>query len=944
MPSYEEALSQVKGLVERFALNLDAYKNGTYNETQVRLEFINPFFEALGWDVRNESGYAERYKDVVHEDAVKVGVSMKAPDYSFRIGGQRKFFLEAKKPSVNIKGDPAPAYQLRRYAWSAKLPLSVLTDFEEFAVYDCRTRPTEKDAPSTGRITYFTFDQYPEKFREIYDVLSKEAVLKGSFDRYAETTKGKRGTGEVDSEFLKEIEGWREVLASDLAKRNPALDIHGLNFAVQQTIDRIVFLRIAEDRGVEPFGSLQSHMNGAGVYRRLLALYDRADLKYNSGLFDFKADRLSHGLDITDKVLKDIIGSLYYPRSPYEFSVIGAEILGNVYEQFLGKVIRLTAGHRAKVEEKPEVKKAGGVYYTPGFVVDYIVKNTVGRWLDGRKPKDAAALRVLDPACGSGSFLLRAYQFLLDWHRDWYVADGPDKHAKGKTPALFLAHGGEWRLTTSEKKRILTNSIFGVDIDRQAVEVTKLSLLLKVLEGENEETLKNLNLFGERALPSLEANVKCGNSLIGPDFYAGRSMDLFGDEDVRRVNAFDWGAEFAGVMKAGGFDCVIGNPPYVRPHNIEPVVKDYFWQHYSTFVGKSDIYCCFVERAVGLLKEKGLFGFIISNGWLRLDSFMELRRLLLNRTSVDKIIDFTDNVFERANVRTAILSFRKGLISGNKVKVATCASSTDLNSIVFNEIEQSVFTNTYKNIFDLSIDQMYEPIKEKMKKRGVRLDEKFGLSFGLKTGDDSIFLTYSPTTPEHKPLLRGEDVHRYASEFKGEYVWYVRDKMIAHRKTARPGTPERFERPKVLIRDTGKGLQGTFDGEDYYVKDVLVIASENADGEMELKQLTGIINSKLMRFYYETSFPTIHVQRDELASLPILPLDLTKEKDKSAHARMTNLVTRMLDLNKKLAGTNLPADKDMYKRQIAATDREIDALVYELYGLTEEEIKLVEGT
>ncbi|HLB05281.1 MAG TPA: restriction endonuclease subunit M, partial [Thermodesulfobacteriota bacterium] len=367
-----ESKNRIEELTDRFRRNVDVYKNGAYNETQVRREFIDPFFKALGWDVANKAGYAEQYKDVVHEDSIKVGVSLKAPDYSFRIGGQRKFFLEAKKPSVKIKEDVGPAYQLRRYAWSAKLPLSIVTDFEEFAVYDCRVKPDPSDKVSLGRIAYYTYDQYLDKFDEIYDTFSKDAVLKGSFDRYIESTKVKKGTGEVDREFLKEIERWRDALARNLALRNQELDIHELNFAVQNTIDRIIFLRICEDRGIEGYGRLQGLLNGSNVYERLLQLFTQADKKYNSGLFDFKADNLSHYLKIDDKVLKEIIENLYYPKSPYEFSVLGADILGNVYEQFLGKVIRLTAGHQAKVEEKPEVKKAGGVYYTPQYIVEYI--------------------------------------------------------------------------------------------------------------------------------------------------------------------------------------------------------------------------------------------------------------------------------------------------------------------------------------------------------------------------------------------------------------------------------------------------------------------------------------------------------------------------------------------------------------------------------------------
>ena len=278
-------------------------------------------------------------------------------------------------------------------------------------------------------------------------------------------------------------------------------------------------------------------------------------------------DDLTPDLNLDDKVLKDILKSLYYPDSPYEFSVLPSDILGQVYERFLGKVIRLTAGHRAVIELKPEVRKAGGVYYTPTYIVDYIVKETVGKLVEGKKPGPrggVSKLRILDPACGSGSFLLGAYQFLLDWHRDEYVKDDPEKWAKGKTPCLFLKSGDDWRLTTDERKRILLNNIYGVDKDDQAVEVTKLSLLLKVLEGEDDETIqKQFLLFQKRALPDLGDNIKCGNSLIDSDFYDGQQGNLFDEEEVYRINAFDWDKEFPDIMKNGGFDAVIGNPPYV---------------------------------------------------------------------------------------------------------------------------------------------------------------------------------------------------------------------------------------------------------------------------------------------------------------------------------------------------------------------------------------------
>lgn len=225
----------VLDLVERFERNLPAYRSGSYNETQLRREFLDPFFEALGCDVFNKKGYAEAYKDVIHEDAIRVGGATKALDYCFRIGGTRMFFVEAKKPSVNIKDDISPAFQLRRYAWSAKLPLSILTDFEELAVYDCRNKPDKSDKASTGRTLFMNFSEYPQRWDELAEIFSREAVLKGSFDRYAETTKGKRGTAEVDDAFLTEIERWRETLARNLALRNPHLTQRSLNFRKQRT-------------------------------------------------------------------------------------------------------------------------------------------------------------------------------------------------------------------------------------------------------------------------------------------------------------------------------------------------------------------------------------------------------------------------------------------------------------------------------------------------------------------------------------------------------------------------------------------------------------------------------------------------------------------------------------------------------------------------------------
>ena len=660
-------------LVTRFGEHIDAYKSGSYNETQLRRDFLDPFFKLLGWDIDNTAGYDEAYRDVIHEDQVKIGGAVKAPDYGFRIGGTRKFFLEAKKPSIRIKDDISPAYQLRHYAWSAKLPLSILSDFEEFAIYDTRIKPLRTDAASKARIFYCRFDEYAEKWDHISGIFSREAILKGSFDKFAATNKGKRGTTEVDADFLATIEGWRADLARNLALRNPDLTQRELNFAVQRILDRIIFLRICEDRGIEDYERLKRAAEAKAIYTELVKLFQQADDRYNSGLFHFRSekgrneehDTLTPHLVIDDKLLKGIVTSLYYPHTDYAFRYMPADILGQVYEQFLGKIIRLTDGHQAKVEDKPEVKKAGGVFYTPTYIVDYIVRQTIGPLVEGKTPKQIEKLTVLDPACGSGSFLIGAYQFLLDWYHHFYASHDTESHAKGKNPKLVAANGGGWVLTTTERKRILLAHIYGVDIDSQAVEVTKLSLLLKVLEGETAQTVQR-ELIHERVLPDLGENIKCGNSLIASNFYAQPGLPEMDAEAHLRINVFDWDGKdgFPEIMKRGGFDAVIGNPPYIRIQTMQetqPQAVEYFGRNYaSATAGNYDIYVVFTEKALALMRSTGRTGFIVPHKFFSAEYGQPLRGLIGNGHHLNHVVHVGDQqVFTSATTYTCLLFLTK---------------------------------------------------------------------------------------------------------------------------------------------------------------------------------------------------------------------------------------------------------------------------------------------
>jgi len=975
-----EAPQSVLKLVERFELHRDAYRRGRYGETEVRVELIDPLFVALGWDVRNEAGYAEAYKDVIHEDAIKVGGSTKAPDYCFRIGGTRKFFLEAKKPSVDIHGEPGPAYQLRRYAWSAKLPLSILTDFEELAVYDCRTRPKPADKAATARTMYFQYTDYPEKWDEIDSVFSKRAVLEGSFDKYV-IGRRKRGTAEVDAEFLKEIETWRDALARNIALRNGRLSVRQLNYAVQRTIDRIIFLRICEDRGVETYGSIQGLIGGPNVYPRLMELFRAADDRYNSGLFHFREERgratevdtLTPDLAIDDKVLKDIFRSLYYPASPYEFSVIPADILGNVYEQFLGKVIHLTKAHYARVEAKPEVKKAGGVYYTPKYIVDYIVRQTVGKLLLATKdtkstkssksdaespplvgfvglvaeslaswktPRQVSRLRVLDPACGSGSFLVGAYKLLLDYHRDWYVADSPRKHRK----RLYQGAGGEWYLTTDEKKRILLNSMYGVDIDPQAVEVTKLNLLLCVLENENQGTIRQLSLIHERALPDLAANIKCGNSLIGTDFYRGKQLALFDEETQYKINAFDWEDEFPEIFKGKnpGFDAVIGNPPYVLLQRLgTPEVFAYLSANFVSARYKIDTYQVFLQRAVEVASQGGLVGLITPNTFLMNKHAEQLRRFVLSQCEVQDIVLHDFRVFPRASVDTCTTVLAKQGVPGPAHQVSVGSWKGPASVSYHSQVRQAIWGELEGAVFNVALSPRAASLFAKIEAQSIRLGAFATAYFGIQTFDRSSNVTNEPLGPEYKPVVDGQMLARYHLSDRREYVRFVPEAIKSG------GNQEVYTRERIGVRQIGRTPVASLIPPGLYTLNTIYNIYPVAETGYDLRYILGLMNSGLLAAYwvgnfsdYKKTFPK--VKKGPLLSLPVRRIGFADAEDKARHDGLVELVHGMLSLQRHFADASTDRSKEMLGRQIAATDREIDRLVYELYGLTDEEIAIVE--
>lgn len=1007
--TFEQSLDEIARLTQFYRTNHAAFLSPNTLEADARQSLIDPFFVALDWDVHNTEGAMLKYRPVLFEESREIQGTRKAPDYTFRVGGESKFFAEAKKPRVSIENDRDPAYQLRRYGWSANLPLSLLTDFEELAVYDCRITPKATDTARTARLKFYTFEQYPDQWRELWDLFSFSAVRGGSFDQFVETRLSKRGVIPVDAQILNDIQAWRVLLARNIARRNPSLSADDLNDAVQKTLDRILFLRIAEDRGIEPYERMLKATRRDAIYPELVRLFRLADQKYNSGLFDFSrtGDKLTPTLTIDDAVLKEIISQLYVPQSPYEFKVIPVEILGNVYEQFLGQVIHLTPAHQARVQDKPEVRKAGGVYYTPAYIVKYIVEQTVGRAVQAKSPRELKNFRVLDMACGSGSFLLGAYQYLLDWYLKWYV-----EHEPGKFKNAVQNIQGEWRLTTAERKRILTTHIFGVDIDRQAVEVSKLSLLLQVLEGESQETLQPvLEGLRERALPNLDANIKCGNSLIAPDYFTGQ---MFPDaEELKRVNPFDWSREFPEAMRDGGFDCVIGNPPYIRIQTMKewaPLEVEIYKQLYaSAGTGNYDIYVVFVEKGLHLLNARGRLGFILPHKFFNAQYGAPLRNLIANGKHLNHVVHFGDEqVFSGATTYTCLLfadqapnpqvdfarvddlekwrtssEATRGVVPAEKVTAvewnfvvgAGASLFTKLNALplklqnVTDRIFQGLKTSADKIYIVKELERQADRVKIFSHEKNAEYWLESNLLHPLIKGGDSkryylarttrlILFPYEPqgniygliSEPSFKQeypltwayLLANKNYleNREDGKMRGRH-WYAYGRTQALDVMSLPKifTPDIAARSSFSFDDTGVvfftgGVAGGYG----------ILVSK----EYSRFFVLGLLNSRLLEWFIRQTATQMRggyysYESRFIRNLPIRPINFSDPADVARRDKIVLLVEQMLALQQQLHDAHSDAQRAVLQRQVESTDAQIDALVYELYDLTPDEIEIVEG-
>ncbi|HHT9152708.1 MAG TPA: Eco57I restriction-modification methylase domain-containing protein, partial [Candidatus Hypogeohydataceae bacterium YC40] len=832
---------------------------------------------------------------------------------------------------------------------------------------DASLRPDKKN-PLQGLILKLKYTEYLDNLEKLL-LLSKEAVGQGSLERLLlRDAKSKRQKIPVDKSFLQDMSLWREELAKDVYKHNPDISVRTLNEVVQKLLDRIVFIRIAEDRNIIKSRTLfeiaelwKAEGKKRPIQYHLNNLFREINADLNGDIF--KSPHACEQYEVDSHLLAEIIEALYFPNSPYLFDVIGVELLGSIYERYLGSTIRVTPGGRVKVEEKPEVRKAGGVYYTPQYIVKYIVENTVGKLVEGKTPKQIEKIKILDPACGSGSFLLGAYKYIIDYHIKYYRDHPKEAHVHPLFPDLISGgratpdEEGNYMLSIIKKGHILRNNIFGVDIDPQAVEITMMSLYLKALEGERTLPRK------QGLLPVLSDNIKCGNSLIGYDIFD--QGQLFTDEEKERINPFDWNSKKAGfgkIMERGGFDCVIGNPPYGFHQIHSNYEKQYFKKYFKVSQGSFEHYFLFYEKSLGLIKKNGMHGFIVPVTWLTIPSARSLRKLILNDYWIKEICYLPELVFANAKVNTLISIIQNWKYNNVLVKI--------YDSLGFQEpakeeciYKQSEFIKAdyFIGIFEKKLDRqilkkisiLSRPLKEIARPCSGYNPYEVGKGQapkgGLQTAETVKTKPYhaeNKLSDEWKPEVVGRDLGRYSLNITGKR-WIKYGPWLAA-----PRDPKNFLGKRILVQEITGGkdrriVASYCDQELYHSRDVIPIKLES-----ELSNplyLLGIINSWLITWYHykrnpkakKELFPKVLVS--DLEKLPIRTSNFDDPKEKAMHDRLVSLVDHMLEVNKKKHALPATSEREAVEREIAVTDEHIDDLVYELYGITEEERKIIEG-
>lgn len=698
------SVEKLNDLVNRFQTNLTYYKEArnNYNEHSCRIEYIDPLLKILGWDVANEKGLAPQYREVIAEN---YSTPTDRPDYTMTLRGVAKFFVEAKKPTVDIARVTNPAFQTRKYGWNANHRIAVLTNFEYLVIYDTCYIPKEEDGCAVARYRIFHFTEYVDRYDEIASLISRDVVYSGKFDRYLDdnfpATGGEKQ--QVDTLFLRQMNEWRVSLSNELYKkggRYQSLEV--LNDVVQEFINQIVFLRICEDKNLPLYHKLQDTVSEPGQLQvKLEELFRSADRRYNSGMFS--GDDIV--FDLSSAVISEMIKGLYYPQSPYLFNIIEPNLLGEIYEMFLTEQLVLLPDGTIGLGRKKDCLNRS-VVTTPTEIVKYMVEKTLSRACKGKTPAEILDVHVADIACGSGIFLEEAFSYLQSYCVQKYLENGEQEH-------LLEIGNGLYKLPLDEKKRILCSCIYGIDIDVHAVEVAKFSLLIKLIENETAPSVAEETPI----LPNLSTNILFGNSLVSAEELQGIQTSA---DELIALAPFDWNS----INNGNPFSVIIGNPPYVNTEGMHALLPspefEIYKKKYKTSHKQFDKYFIFIEQAIRKTARNGYVCYIVPNKFFKIGAGEKLRTLISKDQLLLSLDDFGDaQLFEDKTIYSSILLLRKAkqdtfvyssIDSANRLWAGEEVNRIKLNASILNKLPWRLTTDMEFLKMLQKLDQISVPL------------------------------------------------------------------------------------------------------------------------------------------------------------------------------------------------------------------------------------------
>lgn len=840
------------------------------------------------------------------------------------------------------------------------------------------------------------FNMTLDEFRELYLCLAWQQIEHGIAIKMKQESVSSED--QITQALYKDYSEFKRVLFADILEHNPApvgkdtKDWQLLLFKkTQKLLDRLLFFLFAEDAGLLPpnmilqildeWKQLKDLDMDVPLYERIKKHFGYLDtgyrgsryeiFAYNGGLF--KPDEVLDNIKISDEILAEHTRKL----SAYDFeSDVDVNILGHIFENSLSEIEEVTQQITRGEAPQTSKRKQDGVFYTPQYITKYIVENTVGRLCAEKKTElniikeeyDAAQYRqlktkqrlleqlqqyrqwllgitIVDPACGSGAFLNAALQALIAEHKH---IDELEKKVLGYSLEFHdIEH------------HILENNLYGVDINEESVGIAQLALWLRTAKKQ-------------RKLNTLSQNIKCGNSLISDPAVAGDK-------------AFNWQKEFPQVFEKGGFDVVIGNPPYVNMANIQnEQERKYYQKSYSTVKNKCDLYSIFTEKAKSLLKDKGLLGFIFPNSWMGTESFSKFRNFLSKEVTVYQLVELPPGVFEDAIVTTVLCFYQNTLPqANNNVEVYACIDKEFIKKDFVLSYEQILNNPNSSFAFEKTISLENVPCK--------KLSEIASFSLGIKTSDDARFVFDEPIDDTCYKFIRGRNISRWSHPYNDEWIWY-QPSLICEKPGGRPRVLENFlvDR-KIVIQDIATQITATIDSEKYLCNDTLnIIYSLNTDYSFEY--ILCILNSKLVNVWFKKLFPAgLHIKTNQLEQIPIPIIEMGSQQpfialaetmlslnsqlqekrsrflrrlsDNIEGVKITSALQQFDTMDFKGLMTELKKQKiripvkeqdeweDFFNERVAecrelsaqikATDEEIDNKVFDLYGLTEDERRII---